>query len=33
MGIKPAQGEIIDTSALTIPHHLRATVADPEGTP
>jgi pimeloyl-ACP methyl ester carboxylesterase len=33
MGIKPGQGEIMDTFALTIRHHLRATVADPEGTP
>jgi len=33
MGIKPAQGEIMDMFALTIRHHLRATVADPEGTP
>ncbi len=33
MGIKPTQDEIIDTFALTIRHHLRATVADPEGTP
>ena len=33
MGIKPAQGEIMDMFALTIRHHLRATVADPEDTP
>ena len=33
MGIKPELGEIMDTFALTIRHHLRATVADPEGTP
>lgn len=33
MGIKPGHGEIMDTFALTIRHHLRATVADPEGTP
>jgi pimeloyl-ACP methyl ester carboxylesterase len=33
MGIKPEQGEIMDTFALTIRHHLRSTVADPEGTP
>ena len=33
MGIRPSEGEIMDTHALTIRHHLRATVADPEGTP
>jgi len=33
MGIKPAQGEILDVFAMTIRHHLRSTVADPEGTP
>lgn len=33
MGIKPAEGEILDFFELTIRRHLRATVADPEGTP
>ena len=33
MGIRPAEGEIMDTHALTIRHHLRSTVADPAGTP
>jgi pimeloyl-ACP methyl ester carboxylesterase len=33
MGLKPEQGEILDFFALTIRHHLRATVADPEKTP
>ena len=33
MGLKPAEGEIMDFFALTIRHHLRATVADPEATP
>jgi pimeloyl-ACP methyl ester carboxylesterase len=33
MGLKPAEGEILDFFALTIRHHLRATVADPEKTP
>ncbi len=33
MGIKPRQGEILDFFELTIRRHLRATVADPEGTP
>ncbi|HKV54520.1 MAG TPA: alpha/beta fold hydrolase [Candidatus Binataceae bacterium] len=33
MGIKPATGEILDFFALTVRHHLRATVADPSGTP
>jgi pimeloyl-ACP methyl ester carboxylesterase len=32
MGIKPGEGEILDMFAMTIRHHLRATVADPEGT-
>jgi pimeloyl-ACP methyl ester carboxylesterase len=32
MGIKPAEGEILDFFALTIRHHLRATVAEPEKT-
>ncbi len=33
MGIKPAQGEILDFFPLSVRAHLRATVADPEGTP
>ncbi len=33
MGIKPAQGEIMDIYPITIRTHLRATVADPVGTP
>jgi pimeloyl-ACP methyl ester carboxylesterase len=33
MGIKPPGGEILDFFELTIRRHLRATVADPEGTP
>lgn len=33
MGIKPNEGEILDFFALTIRHHLRATVAEPEKTP
>ena len=33
MGIKPAQGEILDIFPLSIRTHLRATVANPEGTP
>jgi pimeloyl-ACP methyl ester carboxylesterase len=33
MGIKPAEGEIMDVFAVTIRHHLRATVADPMNTP
>lgn len=33
MGAKPVQGEILDFFQLTIRGHLRATVADPEGTP
>jgi len=33
MGLKPAEGEILDFFALTIGRHLRATVADPAGTP
>ncbi len=33
MGIKPAQGEILDVFPLSIRSHLRVTVADPEGTP
>ncbi len=32
MGIKPAEGEIMDIFAMTIRRHLRATVADPAGT-
>ena len=32
MGIKPAVGEILDFFALTIRHHLRATVAEPDQT-
>src|SRR5579863_470281 len=33
MGIKPAEGEIKDIFPITIRTHLRATVADPAGTP
>ena len=33
MGIKPAEGEIMDIFPITIRSHLRATVADPAGTP
>ena len=33
MGIKPAEGEILDIFPLSMRNHLRATVADPEGTP
>lgn len=33
MGLKPTTGEIFDFLAVTIRTHLRATVADPEGTP
>ncbi len=33
MGIKPAEGEIMDIFPITIRTHLRATVADPSGTP
>jgi pimeloyl-ACP methyl ester carboxylesterase len=33
MGIKPNEGEILDFFALTIRHHLRATVAEPDKTP
>ena len=33
MGIKPAEGEIMDFFPLTMRTHLRATVADPEKTP
>ena len=33
MGIKPEEGQIMDFFELTIRRHLRATVADPEGTP
>jgi len=33
MGIKPTEGEIMDVFAVTIRHHLRATVADPMNTP
>jgi pimeloyl-ACP methyl ester carboxylesterase len=33
MGIKPAQGEIMDIFPISIRTHLRATVADPAGTP
>jgi pimeloyl-ACP methyl ester carboxylesterase len=33
MGIKPSEGEILDFFALTIRHHLRATVAEPDKTP
>jgi pimeloyl-ACP methyl ester carboxylesterase len=32
MGIKPSEGEILDFFALTIRHHLRATVAEPDKT-
>src|SRR5437016_5967209 len=32
MGLKPSDGEILDFFALTIRHHLRATVADPDKT-
>ena len=33
MGIRPAAGEIMDIFPITIRTHLRATVADPPGTP
>jgi pimeloyl-ACP methyl ester carboxylesterase len=33
MGIKPEEGEILDIFPLSIRNHMRATVADPEGTP
>ncbi len=33
MGIKPSLGEILDVFPLSVRSHLRATVADPEGTP
>lgn len=33
MGIKPAQGEILDFFALTVRRHLMATVAEPAKTP
>jgi pimeloyl-ACP methyl ester carboxylesterase len=33
MGIKPEQGEIMDIYPISIRTHLRATVADPAGTP
>jgi pimeloyl-ACP methyl ester carboxylesterase len=33
MGIKPAVGEIMDIFPITMRTHLRATVADPHGTP
>ena len=33
MGIKPSEGEIKDIFPITIRTHLRATVADPAGTP
>jgi pimeloyl-ACP methyl ester carboxylesterase len=33
MGLKPAEGEIMDIFARTIRRHLRATVADPVNTP
>lgn len=33
LGIKPAEGEILDFFALTMRHHLFATVADPANTP
>jgi pimeloyl-ACP methyl ester carboxylesterase len=33
MGLKPNEGEIMDFFALTIRHHLRATVAEPDKTP
>src|SRR5260370_42443442 len=32
MGLKPSEGEILDFFALTIRHHLRATVASPDKT-
>jgi pimeloyl-ACP methyl ester carboxylesterase len=32
MGLKPSEGEILDFFALTIRHHLRATVAEPDKT-
>jgi len=33
MGLKPATGEIMDIFTITMRTHLRATVADPPGTP
>jgi pimeloyl-ACP methyl ester carboxylesterase len=33
MGIKPGEGEIMDIFPITMRTHLRATVADPHGTP
>jgi pimeloyl-ACP methyl ester carboxylesterase len=33
MGLRPTTGEIFDFLAVTMRTHLRATVADPEGTP
>src|SRR5580704_3338351 len=33
MGLKPAEGEIMDIFPITMRTHLRATVADPAGTP
>jgi pimeloyl-ACP methyl ester carboxylesterase len=33
MGIKPAQGEIMDFFAVTVRRHLMATIADPANTP
>jgi len=33
MGIKPSEGEIMDIFPITMRTHLRATVADPHGTP
>src|SRR5260370_37132018 len=33
MGIKPSEGEIMDIFPITMRTHLRATVADPAGTP
>jgi pimeloyl-ACP methyl ester carboxylesterase len=33
MGIKPAQGEIMDFFAVTVRRHLKATVGDPANTP
>src|SRR5258707_12316357 len=33
MGIKPVEGEIMDIFPITMRTHLRATVADPAGTP
>jgi pimeloyl-ACP methyl ester carboxylesterase len=33
MGIKPTEGEIMDIFPITMRTHLRATVADPHGTP